>query len=226
MGSQSTKESEAWAVEGRRLLELGKTLKSAARQHESKDGVLSLLTNIESFCAFMLAFHAEDMQCQTLSPPIKYAPARRTWISLHGFWRFVWERADKYAPLKGAIGGLGLVYLARICAWAGANSKEREKECAEAVAMLGRIGAGHRVSAATAQRLFPETWAQSLTADDEADEAGDAEVGQAGKYGGALELPVGYQTPTLRAIRTTLAMLGEWRLKEQGKSYQTTLKLI
>ncbi|GAM82468.1 hypothetical protein ANO11243_004480 [Dothideomycetidae sp. 11243] len=226
--SQPTKESEAWLAEHNRLLQLGKTLKSAAKQHEGNDATLALLTNIESLCAFMLAFHASDMNFQTQRPPTQHPPARRTWNSLHGFWKYVWDRCDKHPALKAAVGALGLVYLARICAWVAANSKEREKDGSEAVTMLSRIGAGPRVTASAARKLWPETWKKCMAEDDSLVVSGvhDDDCGQPGKYAGAFELPIVIQTPTLRAIRTTLAMLGEWKTNDKGKVFQTTLKLV
>ncbi|KAF2156001.1 hypothetical protein K461DRAFT_318638 [Myriangium duriaei CBS 260.36] len=226
--SQATVESEAWSAESNRLLDLGKTLKAAARQHEKHDSVLSLLTNIESLCAFMLSFHATDMNYRTQKPALHLVSVRRTWMTLHGFWKFVWDRAGEHPALKAAVGGLGMVYLARICTWAAANSKEREKEGIEAASMLSRVGSGPRTSLAAARKLWPETWKKYLTDGDEDVSIGtdNDDLGRPGKYAGPLELPVGIQTPTLRAIRTTLSMLGEWKTNDHGKPFQPTLKLV
>lgn len=224
--SQPTKESEAWHAESNRLQQIGKALKSAARQYENSDTELSLLTNIESLCAFMLSFHASDMSCQTQRPPA-VPSARRTWVSLNGFWRFIWDRSEKHPALKSVIAGLGQCYIGRICAWVAAGSKEREREGIDAVAMLSRISSGPRMGLAASKKMWPETWRRCLSeGTDEvllASASTEEDQGLPGRYNGPLELPMGIQTPVLRGVRTTLSMLGEWKTK--GKPFQATIRL-
>jgi len=128
--------SSFYTSESDRYLQIGKTLKAKATKLEkinsnSTLSELALLTNMESFCAFMLSFHASDCAALTsTSKPVSsttnsihdipFPPpksARRTWISLHGFWRFIWDKSDSRPLFKSLVGALGTVYCAKIFIW-------------------------------------------------------------------------------------------------------------
>lgn len=225
--SRHTPLSQSWQTESDRLLTLAKSLKKTSQtllaSSNPADKERGVLTSIESFCGFMLHFHATDRMFHTMKPPRPAGSnAPRTWGTMNALWRFYWDHAGQWPALRGVIGALGMVFLGRVFAWCeagrGTEGTEKEKMVGDAVRNLGLIATGKGLESREVRERWPGLWGKVLAGGKgKEEEAGPVE------YEGECEWPLTVQTGVVRAVRTALEMCREWRV--EGKRFETTLKL-
>ncbi|PNS14619.1 Acetolactate synthase, mitochondrial [Sphaceloma murrayae] len=220
--SRHTPLSQSWQSEADRLLVLAKALKKTSQALLSSssrpDNEIGALTSIESFAGFMLAFHASDRvaQTQNQSRPVGYAP--HTWGTMHALWRFTWDVTARWPPLRGLVRALGMVYLGRVYVWCeGARGEEKDKMLAEAGRNMAMMAGGRGLDLREVRERWPGVWERLIRG-----KRGLEGVGAPGEYEGTVEWPLGVGTEVVRAVRTVVDMLGEWKGE---KRFVATLKL-
>lgn len=236
--SSKTPRQQAWETEQKRLETLGRELKHAATAHlkslaithssptgPSNEQKLAAVKSVESLLAYILAFTCADEAALAADPPMN--PSIKTWRSLLGFFNFVKRNCKDFPLLLGLTCQLGVVFNARIIDITLHYPSERPAGrdiTMETYASLSKNAADAETNldVDALQDHFPRSW--KLRAKGPLLGAQDKLVGPK-DFAGEYKLPIGVQTPPLRAARAGYAMLEEWIGRELGGGYEMRLKL-
>lgn len=218
--STKTPKQAAWEAERDRLEILGRELKHAATAHltarsdsqsssttqSSKDPKLAAIESVESLLAYILAFHSDDESHHAADP--RLPPSPRRWRTLQQYYGFVKRNCDTFPALLGLVCQLGVIFNARILDIAAQNRSDgpsRETLLDTSAMMMRAATEGERLLGLDKVRKgFPKAWEEQ-------------------KKGG-YDLPIGLQTPALRAARAGWAVLDQW-VKKEGVEYELKLRI-